>query len=167
MTPPQWWERLVAAIIDGLVLAVPTFLIYFVFIIASGRSWIAYVLLNLFATLIVTAGIVAYRVFLEASPRQATLGKMVFGLKVVNESGQAPSKVQAFVRSSPWWLMLLTVFQPVPILGLIISILVLLAFIGVFVSCVLSPDGAGIHDRFARARVIKAGPGMLAQPGQS
>ena len=164
MKAPQWWERLVAAIIDGLILGVPAFLIYFVFAVASGRSWIAYVLLNLFATLIVTAGMVAYRVLLEASPRQATPGKIVFGLKVVNESGGAVTKMQALIRSAPWWLMLLTVFSPVPILGILIGVLVLLAFIGVFVSCVLSPDGAGIHDR---ARVIKAGPGMIAPPAQS
>jgi uncharacterized RDD family membrane protein YckC len=162
MHAPQWWERLVAAIIDGLVLLIPAVLINLLFGLMLGSSMILNVLLVLVASLIIIAGVVAYKVLLEGGPKQATLGKMVFGLQVVNLEGGKPNRIQAIIRTWPWWLGLLNIFSPIPVLGILVAILVVAAFIGVFVTVVLSPHGQGIHDKTANCYVIKASDGLIA-----
>ena len=162
MQAPQWWERLVAAIIDGLVLLIPAVVINLVFGLLMGSSLILNVLIGLFASLIIVAGVVAYKVLLEGGPKQATVGKMVFGLQVVNLDGGAPNRMQVIVRTWPWWLGLLNIFMPIPVLGILIAILVLAAFVGVFVTIVLSPHGQGIHDKTANCYVIKSSAGLIA-----
>ncbi|MGH7005195.1 MAG: RDD family protein, partial [Alphaproteobacteria bacterium] len=105
MTKPQWWERVLAALVDGLVLMIPIILIFVLFGLVGGGNLAVTLIMMLIASIIVTAGVVAYKVMLEAGPRQATLGKMVFGLQVVDaESGQRAPLQQALIRTWPWWL---------------------------------------------------------------
>jgi uncharacterized RDD family membrane protein YckC len=112
--------------------------------------------------LISTAVVVAYKVLLESSKAQATVGKMVFGLKVVDGTGQRVGMQQALIRTWPWWLNLITVLTVASAtLGWILSVLVALALVGIFCTFFLEPIGRCIHDSTANCHVIKAGEGMI------
>ena len=99
MQYPQWWERLVAGIIDGIIMAIIVFLISFILVAIGGGSLTAIRILGFIAALISTALVVGYKVFFESGTWQATPGKMVFGLKVVDEGGQRAPIKQVFMRT--------------------------------------------------------------------
>jgi uncharacterized RDD family membrane protein YckC len=164
MTKPQWWERLVAAIIDGLVFLIPAIVIQLIFGLIAGRSLVLGLIMSLFGVLIVTGGIIAYKVLLEGGARQATIGKMVLGLQVVAADTHGPLTMQqTLIRTWPWWLNLLTFLQPVPVLGSLIGFLVLVGWIVIIVMTAIDPNGQGPHDKMAGALVVKTGKGMIGQ----
>lgn len=164
MTKPQWWERVLAAIADGLVLAIPAVIVWVIFGAMMGGSLAVNLILTLLASIIVTAGFVAYKVLLEGGPRQATLGKMVFGLQVVDaESSQRLPQLQALIRTWPWWLGLASFLQLVPVLGILISLAMLGVWIALVVMFAIDPNGQSLHDKMARAMVMKTGKGMIGQ----
>ncbi len=161
MQYPQWWERFLAAFIDGLILAVVGFIITFIFTALAGTSLTALRILGLFAALFNTAIFVGYKLFFESGGWQATPGKMVFGLKVANDAGQRAPLTQVLVRTWPWWISLLGVLGAVLLIGLVLNVILLLAYIGIFCSFFMPPVGRCIHDKTAGLHVIKAGPGMI------
>jgi uncharacterized RDD family membrane protein YckC len=161
MQYPQWWERLVAGIIDGIIMAIVVFLISFILIAIGGGSVTAIRILGFIAALISTALVVGYKVFFESGPWQATPGKMVFGLKVVDESGQRAPVQQVLMRTWPWWLNLLGAIGALLLIGTVLNLLIALAIIGIFCTFFMPPGGRCIHDTTAKMYVIKAGPGML------
>lgn len=161
MQYPQWWERLVAGIIDGIIMAIVVFLISFILIAIGGGSLTAIRILGFIAALISTALVVGYKVFFESGTWQATPGKMVFGLKVVDEGGQRGPIKQVFMRTWPWWLNLLGALGALLLIGTALNLLIALAIIGIFCTFFMPPGGRCIHDTTAKMYVIKAGPGML------
>jgi len=161
MQYPQWWERLVAGLIDGIIMAIVVFLISFILVAIGGGSMTAIRILGFIAALISTALVVGYKVFFESGPWQATPGKMVFGLKVVDESGQRAPIQQVFMRTWPWWLNLLGALGALLLIGTPINLLIMLAIIGIFCTFFMPPGGRCIHDTTAKMYVIKAGPGMI------
>lgn len=161
MTYPQWWERLVAGIIDGIIMAIAILLINLILgVFAFGSPTMARIL-GLLAVLIGTGAIVAYKVIFESSSMQATIGKMVFGIKVVDGAGQRVGMQQALMRTWPWWLNLIAVFVVISAtLGTVLNVLVVIALIAIFCSFFVAPEGRCIHDQSANCHVIKAGEGM-------
>jgi len=161
MQYPQWWERLVAGIIDGIIMAIVVLIIAAIFGLMAGSSLTALRILGFIAVLINVALIVGYKVFFESGQWQATPGKMVFGLKVVDESGQRAPVQQVFLRTWPWWIYLLSALGALLLIGLVLNILIVLAIIGIFCTFFMPPGGRCIHDTTAKMYVIKAGPGMF------
>ncbi len=161
MQYPQWWERLLAGLIDGIILAIVILIISAIFGLMAGSSMTALRILLFLAALINTALIVGYKVFFEGGKWQATPGKMVFGLQVVDESGQRAPIQQVFLRTWPWWLNLLSVVGGLLLIAWILTILIVLAMIGIFCTFFMPPGGRCIHDSTAKMYVIKTGPGLF------
>src|SRR6185503_7489187 len=161
MQYPQWWERLVAGLIDGIIMAIVVFLISFILVAIGGSSLTAIRILGFIAALISTALVVGYKVFFESGTWQATPGKMVFGLKVVDEGGQRAPIKQVFMRTWPWWLNLLGALGALLLIGTALNLLIALAIIGIFCTFFMPPGGRCIHDTTAKMYVIKAGPGWF------
>jgi len=161
MQYPQWWERLVAGIIDGVIMAIVVIIISFVFVAIGGTSGTAIRILGFIGALISTALVIGYKVFFESGQWQATPGKMVFGLKVVDESGQRAPVQQVFLRTWPWWLNLLGAIGALLLITTVLNLLIMLAIIGIFCTFFMPPGGRCIHDTTAKMYVIKAGAGMF------
>src|SRR5262245_18837915 len=132
MQYPQWWERLLAGLIDGIIMAIVVLVIGFIFGALGGSSMTALTILLIVATLVNTALIVAYKVFFEGGTWQATPGKMAFGLQVVDEGGQRAPMKQVLLRTWPWWLNLLGVLGALLLIGWAFNLLIALAVIGIF-----------------------------------
>lgn len=162
MTYPQWWERLVAAIIDGIILAIVMFVITTIFVSIAGYSSTMIRILGFVAALFNTAIIVGYKVFLESSQWQATPGKMVFGLQVVTEAGNRATPMEALMRTWPWWLNLLSALGALALVGSWLGFVIALLILAVFVTFFTEPVGRCIHDQTAKMHVIKAGKGAIA-----
>ena len=88
-----FWRRVAAFIIDGILLSVPNLLIAWAM---PGKNGIAFVL-N------VAIG-VAYYALLHSSAKQATVGKMVFRIKVTDLQGRRITLGKAAVRYFATWL---------------------------------------------------------------
>jgi len=161
MQYPQWWERLVAGIIDGVIMAIVVIIISFILVALGGTSGTAIRILGFIAGLISTALVVGYKVFFESGTWQATPGKMVFGLKVVDEGGQRAPVQQVLMRTWPWWLNLLGALGALLLIGTVLNLLIALAIIGIFCTFFMPPGGRCIHDTTAKMYVIKAGAGMF------
>jgi len=157
MTYPQWWERLVAAIIDGIILFIVQFILAAVFIAIVGQ-----IAGGMLAILFATGIVVGYKVFFESGTWQATPGKMVFGLQVINESGGRAKPMEAFMRTWPWWIGLIQILGYAIGAPMLLSFLVLLVYIGIVVTFFVDPLGRCIHDATAKMHVIKAGKGAIA-----
>ena len=76
MQYPQWWERLVAGIIDGVIMAIVVIIISTILVAIGGSSLTAIRILGFIAALISTALVVGYKVFFESGTWQATPGKI-------------------------------------------------------------------------------------------
>jgi uncharacterized RDD family membrane protein YckC len=163
MTYPQWWERLVAGIIDGIILMIVIFIINAIFTGIAGFNLTMLRVMLLFAVLVNTAIIVGYKVFFEGGQWQATPGKMVFGIKVADANGARAPIQQVFMRTWPWWLNLIGVIGALTLAGTLINLLIALAIIGIFFTFFMEPLGRCVHDKTANLYVIKAGPGMVSQ----
>ncbi len=164
MTYPQWWERLVAGIIDGIILTIVIVIFNAIFGGIAGYNLSLLRLMLLISVLVTTAIIVAYKVFFEGGQWQATPGKMVFGLKVADANGNRAPIQQVFMRTWPWWLNLLGVIGALLLAGTVINLLIALAMIAIFCTFFMEPQGRCIHDKTANLYVIKAGKGMIDQP---
>lgn len=101
-----FWVRVVAAIVDGVVVRIVVTPIGLMF---GGMSWLAgmgggvphlgMMFLGTGITLVLlVAGAWLYEAFLESSSYQATLGKMIFGLKVTDLQGNRISFARATGR---------------------------------------------------------------------
>ena len=101
-----FWIRFVASLIDGLVLGIPLFffqmfinLLILVPVMGNQAQMntanMTVVLVNGVLSTVVT---VAYYALMESSLKQATLGKMVVGVKVVDENGGRLSLGRAILR---------------------------------------------------------------------
>lgn len=162
MQYPQWWERLVAAIIDAVILAIVGIIILAVLGALSMGNMTALRILGFLAWLINIAIFVGYKVFFEAGQWQATPGKMVMGLKAVDENGQRAPLQQVLLRTWPWWLYILSALSALLLIGWALNLLIALAIIGIFCTFFMPPGGRCLHDTTAKMYIIKAGPGLFA-----
>jgi uncharacterized RDD family membrane protein YckC len=164
MTYPQWWERLVAAIIDGLIIGVPWVIINVILQSIAGYSVALIIVMSLISAVIYVGAFVAYKVIMETSPRQATLGKMVFGLQLVDGAGNRVGQQQALMRTWPWWVPgAMIVFGLLGVLGTLLNLLLAIGLIVNYALFFVDPKGRCFHDQTANCNVIKTGPGMVSQ----
>ena len=128
-----FWIRVVAYIIDAIILSIPTALLNSLF---GGR------MTGDFSDLHSTANLASlvlgwlYFAFMESSERGATLGKMAVGLRVVTDQGQRLSFANATGRYFA---------------KIISAILLLIGFIMV----AFTDRKRGLHDMIAGTLVIK------------
>ena len=168
MTYPQWWERLVAAIIDGIILAVVYFVIELIFrgiatsLLTSGSLFIAQLVMAISVVLYVAA-IVAYKGFFEGGKWQATPGKMVFGLQVQSDGGGKPDMKSVIMRTWPWWIYLIVALAWLISLTLAgtLYFVILVVNIVIVASFFMAPVGRCIHDQTANLHIVKSGKGMV------
>ena len=93
-----FWIRFVAAIIDGVIVQAVVLPLSF---LVGGV---------VFGCVIGVAGSWLYEALMESSSRQATLGKMIFQMKVTDLSGNRISFARATGRYFAKWLSGLTLF---------------------------------------------------------
>jgi len=109
-----WFKRLIALIIDGVIIGVVVVVIFaLIAVMVALPGYFAYgyaPLSFLFGGVTLVVGILLILYFPIAEvTRGATIGKSVMKLKVVGKSGGNPDFVEAFVRniSKIYWLLLL------------------------------------------------------------
>lgn len=76
--------------------------------------------------------------------RGATLGKAMFGLTIIDGSGQRPGPLSVLIR----WLMVYYGLASIPFVGWIVATAVLIPVL-------VLKDGRGLHDRLAGTRVVR------------
>jgi uncharacterized RDD family membrane protein YckC len=163
MQYPKAWERFAAAFVDWLLytvfnLALTGVLAQFIFgSLAMQRIF------GFFALLLAALLIVAYKVMFEAGRLQATPGKLVFGLKVVDAGGGRAGWIPVLLRTWPWWAYFITAITSILLVGYWVHGIIWLGLLGLFATIVLPPGGRCLHDITAGLHVIKAGPGMLGR----
>ncbi len=126
--------RLVAHLIDGIILSILLGILSFVFNIKANTGWLSAIYSP--GGLVTLLLIMAYFVYFETTQNQATPGKMLMGLKVVRQDG---AKMQ--VRDSV-----------LRYLGKIISAAILM--IG-FLIVIFDKKKRALHDLIAQTYVIK------------
>ena len=146
-------HRMAARLLDGLIVGLPlSVLMFAVSDISQDRRTID---TPLWAPLVVTAVAALYEVVLIHLWGQ-TVGKRVVGVKVVRVTdGSLPDWTASVVR---YLLPVIPLLVPVPVLGIVLSLVVYLA-------AVTHPLRRGWHDRAAGTIVVKAEPpGERASP---
>jgi uncharacterized RDD family membrane protein YckC len=159
-------NRAIAYIIDSIIVGV---LIVIIGIILAGVGLAtntitanATVEVNYVATIILgLIGIAisgAYFVYTWTSMR-ATIGMKVLGMQIGNAGDGATLTTDQAIRrfgalSAPS--VLAQVFQPVPLIGLILSLVALGWFFYLLYTTAKSPTKQGWHDVFANTQVVKA-----------
>jgi uncharacterized RDD family membrane protein YckC len=128
-----FWIRLVAIMIDGIVLSVVIFFIAFAVGVAAFALESVGLLISIYFLYIIM--VAAYFTLMESSVKQATLGKMAVGIKVGDEHGQRISAANALGR---WASKLLS--------GLIL-------YIG-YIMAGFDPKKQALHDKIAQTVVF-------------
>ena len=128
-----FWIRLVASLMDGIVLAIIiVFLFGFSLVIfgaALGEG--AGIGMAFLVLILASLATILYKPVMEASDYQGTFGKYALGMKVVDGRGQKISMTSSFVR----------------------TILCFLLFLGVVIVG-LTEHKQGLHDILAKTYVI-------------
>ncbi len=163
MQYPKARERFAAAFVDWLLYTV--FNLAFTGVVAQFifGSLAMQRILGFFALLLAALLIVAYKVMFEAGRLQATPGKLLFGLKVVDASGGRAGWVPVLLRTWPWWAYFITAITSILLVGYWVHGIIWLGLLGLFVTIILPPGGRCVHDITAGLHVIKAGPGMMGR----
>ena len=96
-----FWIRLVAALIDGVVL---TFIVIFLAVFSLlffGATLGEGAGVGMFFLVLILASLatILYKPIIEASGYQGTFGKYVLGLKVVDKNGQRITMTSSFLRT--------------------------------------------------------------------
>ncbi|MFD0883349.1 RDD family protein, partial [Streptosporangium algeriense] len=171
VTPPgapaplaEWWQRLVARIIDGIILAIPMVIISLVLgaiLVTSGGFDLetgvitepsGYALSTFLSTVIAGLIYVAYE-FLMLRQNGQTVGKMVMGIKVVRvggalQGGLSPDVAikRAGVSYGPYAL------SGIPLVGFVLNIFTL---VNVLWQLWDKPLKQCLHDKVASTVVVK------------
>ena len=138
-----FWIRLVAALLDSIILIIMTLIISFVLAAIAGillgeGAGIATLLLALLAFSI---ALILYKPLMEASDYQATFGKVILGMKVVNQNGNKLTMSESFLRTIVYTAML-------AIPGINIAGLLGLVMIG------FTEQKQGLHDLLSKTFVV-------------
>jgi uncharacterized RDD family membrane protein YckC len=168
-----FWRRVVAAIIDTILLMIPIWIVASFAGISFGTLFgmdaeqmmenpdAFYARMSQTFMLMGTASAVIYLVYkagFEGSGMQATPGKMVMGLRVTDRDGEPLSAGAAALRSWPWWapsafMALDGLLGTVGIMSNGIGIAALISYIVV----AFTGRKQGVHDMMAGALVVKRG----------
>jgi uncharacterized RDD family membrane protein YckC len=148
----DWWQRLVAIILDGLIIGIPHLIVTLIVVGSSNTgvfsaSWQAGVILTGIAFAIIG---IAYFALLNGSDRGQTVGQMALGIAVRDEvNGGSVGPQRAGLR--------ILVLYPgvvigwIPILGELAGIWTLVAGL----SPLWDSRRQGFHDKVAHTDVIK------------
>jgi len=153
--PAGFLLRLVAAIIDGVILTIVVFVLSLVLGFFMGMDGI--VMATFIAYVVGGALALLYWAKLESGKDQATLGKKVMKIKVTSASGGALDFMGALKRSWVHWLGYITaavdaiVFGEYYITG-VVGIVALVSCIAV----AIKKNKQGFHDDWAGAQVVRA-----------
>ena len=96
-----FWIRLVAAILDSIILFIMALIISFALAVIAvtllgEEAGIATFLLTLLSF---GLALLLYKPLMEGSEYQATFGKVILGMKVVNQNGNRLSMSESFLRT--------------------------------------------------------------------
>lgn len=96
-----FWIRLVAALIDGILLTIIVILLAVFSLLFFGATFGEGAGIGMFFLVLVLAIIatILYKPIMEASDYQATFGKYALGLKIVDKSGQRITMTSSFLRT--------------------------------------------------------------------
>lgn len=158
---PEWWERLVARIIDGVILGIIGGVIGSILtgIIVSSATTAAGVIGGLAVTYIVLGLLyTAYDFFLHSRNGQ-TVGKMVMKTRVVMADGRRPDQATLAKRALlyPGWILVGGIVMLVPILGgIVVFALAIFSLVDVIFILTDSPLRRALHDKWTNTIVVKA-----------
>jgi uncharacterized RDD family membrane protein YckC len=159
-----FWRRLVAWIIDGVIVLAAFFLVgiflwpdlvettTLVTEANGARLETTRYAPTLVGSIVLGIAAWAYVVGQESAPSQSTLGKRLLRLRVTRLDGSRPSLIAASYRSWPRWLP--------SFLG-VVAILDLIAVFVAAVACAavaFSNRKQGVHDLMARCLVVRRNP---------
>jgi uncharacterized RDD family membrane protein YckC len=152
----EWWQRLVAILIDGFIIGVVYRILIGIVVGSSfgSHSFTAFGFKLWIVGLIVGVGGIAYFALLEGSPRGQSLGQMALGIAVRDAQSGGPIVSQRagirMVILYPWLVLIWIPFVG-PLLALIADVWSLV--------CGLSPlwndRRQGFHDISQRTLVVK------------
>ena len=99
-----FWIRLVAALIDSIVLTIIIIFLAVLSLVAFGTTLGEGAGVGMFFLVLIFASLatILYKPLMEASEYQGTLGKYVLGLKIVDKNGKKISMSSSFVRTILW-----------------------------------------------------------------
>ncbi|MFC3999247.1 RDD family protein [Nocardiopsis sediminis] len=176
LRPADWWQRLIARIVDALVVVIPIFIVLFAVLITwvlaagPGRALPAgpfaagageNLLLDAVSGILVCALLVAYETWM-LTRWGATLGKMAMGLRVIplhapegggvrrGPEGTGLAGQAALVRALVWWGP--AGLNWLPVLGALIA---LFPFLNGLWPLWDRPEQQSLNDKAARTIVIR------------
>ena len=99
-----FWIRLVAALIDSIVLTIIIIFLAVFSLVVFGATLGEGAGIGMFFLVLILASLatILYKPVMEASDYQGTFGKYALGLKVVDKNGQKISMTSSFVRTILW-----------------------------------------------------------------
>lgn len=99
-----FWIRLVAALIDSIVLTIIIIFLAVLSLVVFGTTLGEGAGIGMFFLVLILASFatILYKPLMEASEYQGTLGKYVLGLKIVDKNGKKISMSSSFVRTILW-----------------------------------------------------------------
>ncbi len=152
----EWWQRLVAFIIDAFIIGTVYWILTAIVVASSvgSNSFTGFGIKYWIVELIVGLGGVAYFAFLEGSARGQSVGQMALGIAVRDSETGGPINVQRagirMVILYPWMVLICIPFVGW-ILGAIASIWTLVCGL----SPLWNPGQKGYHDIAQKTTVIK------------
>ncbi|MDP7096814.1 MAG: RDD family protein [Candidatus Poseidoniia archaeon] len=159
-----FWIRLVAAIIDGVLLLIAFFVFAILITVIFGGlggllggeegTFGAGLMGFLLAILVFTIFQLLYKPLMEASEFQGTLGKYMLGMKVVKANGERLDMGTSFVRSIVYLVCMALMSLVVPVLA--------------FFMIGFTEQKQGLHDIVAKTFVVPqhwSGPIPVPQDG--
>jgi uncharacterized RDD family membrane protein YckC len=150
----EWWQRVVARIVDGLIWGLFSIVFGIVFgagaLLTGGDDATSFGLI-LVATVLATVGAVAYEV-LMTTKTGSTLGKKIFGLKIVQEDGSTPDAKTMLMRMSTY--IAASVLGVIPILGILASLANFLIVVVSFIFLFTDARRQTIWDKIAKTTVV-------------
>ena len=99
-----FWIRLVAALIDSIVLTIIIIFLAVFSLLVFGATLGEGAGIGMFFLVLILASLatILYKPVMEASDYQGTFGKYTLGLKIVDKNGQKISMTSSFVRTILW-----------------------------------------------------------------
>mgnify|MGYP001228642023 CR=1 FL=1 len=101
-----FWIRLVASLMDGIVLLIIVVLLSIVAVVVFGAALGDGAGAGMFLLIFILASLatILYKPVMEASDYQGTFGKYALGMKVVDGRGQKISMTSSFIRTILWFI---------------------------------------------------------------
>ncbi|MFI6324506.1 RDD family protein [Nonomuraea sp. NPDC050556] len=147
--PAEWWERLVARLIESLVFGVFYYILFIalwaVFRTVGMDDVLGARLSGLLGWLVAGFGYTVYDC-VAISRHGRTFGKAIMKIRVVGEPGSGVALKRSLVYPAP------TMLMGIPVVNLLGGIFVFA--VGLFI-LIDRPMLRGPHDRFAGTRVVK------------